>query len=117
MNVGLNTQKHCATFSCKITICNYETKGRVIFRNRIREGTASADIRQKSAVYRNFVKKNKLTTSISSEAQKNHGWKNGQRELGSRCSVIIKKKTKSQNLYENLIFVSFETEPTDRRTK
>ena len=64
-----------------------------------------------------LLKKNKLTTSIGSKAQKNLGWKNKQRELGSRCSVIIKKKTKSQNLYENLIFVSFETEPTDRRTK
>ena len=39
-----------------------------------------------------------MTTIISSEAQKFMEWTNGQRELQSRCPVVITKKRKRENM-------------------
>ena len=35
-----------------------------------------------------------MTTSISSEAQENHEWTNGQSKLKNRCSNVMKQTTK-----------------------
>ena len=43
-----------------------------------------------------------MTISISSEAQKNHGWTKGQRELVNKSSVVIRKRNKDIRIYDRI---------------